>query len=193
MDMILFLKEDFILKKKKTALSVMIPKLYRCDIQKLYIVKQILTFDEYQLLTSDNIIEHLKLEDVYINNPDGTLITADKFFENLQNVKKFDMSLPYGGQMFFADTTKKLVDNVSVLKNLSELELGFLPDIFDNPRKIKLDIAFYTHSNETKQILGNFVKEILEDPPFDIPRIYYSGRDKDDYDCLFHLHFQCYP
>uniref|UniRef100_A0A914QXH4 Uncharacterized protein n=1 Tax=Panagrolaimus davidi TaxID=227884 RepID=A0A914QXH4_9BILA len=67
-------------KLPKTALSVMIPKLYRCDVKKLHIVKQILTFDEYQLLTSDNIIEHLKLEHVNINNPDGTLITADKLF-----------------------------------------------------------------------------------------------------------------
>uniref|UniRef100_A0AC35FQI1 Uncharacterized protein n=1 Tax=Panagrolaimus sp. PS1159 TaxID=55785 RepID=A0AC35FQI1_9BILA len=188
-------------KLPKTAFSFMIPKFYRCDIQKLHIVNQILSFNEYELLTSDNIIEDLRLEHVYINNPDGTLITADKLLENLQNVKKFDIWLPYDGQMFFVDTTKKLIENVSVLKNLSELGLNFLPDIFDvrllfdilkNPRKIGLHLSFYVNSRETKEILGTFIKEIIEDPHFNIPWIYYNGNNKADYDRMVDLYIKFY-
>ena len=70
--------------------SLLIPKIYRCNLTRLDLSHQILFFDEFQKLTSSDSLLCLYLDKVLVKNDNGTILPIEKLIERLPELQRFE-------------------------------------------------------------------------------------------------------
>uniref|UniRef100_A0A914YTQ5 Uncharacterized protein n=1 Tax=Panagrolaimus superbus TaxID=310955 RepID=A0A914YTQ5_9BILA len=158
----------------------------------MQLYRQNFTLDEYEFLTSSSSFQKLTQSSVSIKYPDGSLISADKVFKNLTktHVTEFVMWFHDESPVFLPATVKTLCQYLAQCGNLGIFYLYRLPETFDVRQisdflKLPSNIDIVLHfeasiSDECKEILSKFIKEIIENPPQNIPLIQYNEQDLDD-------------
>uniref|UniRef100_A0A914YV52 Uncharacterized protein n=1 Tax=Panagrolaimus superbus TaxID=310955 RepID=A0A914YV52_9BILA len=146
-----------------------------------------------------------------ISHSDGTLVTFDRLFANIPQLKFFYMSCAQNSfSMFKRDTFKKLADILPLSKeysciNLSRLTVGLddLTEAFDfatvtdfllKNESLFIFLGFDKNiplSSGYKEIIENFIAKIIETPPKQIPLIEFPEFENsvyyDDYRKLYDL------
>uniref|UniRef100_A0AC34GCD9 Uncharacterized protein n=1 Tax=Panagrolaimus sp. ES5 TaxID=591445 RepID=A0AC34GCD9_9BILA len=177
--------------------SSFFPKIFRCDITKMHLYHQNLSLNEYEFLTSSHGFEKLSQSSVSIKYPNGSLIPVDKVFQNLTKMKEFIMWYHNESPFFLPDTVKSLCQHLVKCPNLRTFHLYRLPEVpnicqISDFLKIRSNINITLHfgtsiSDEYKKVLGKFIKEIIKNPPSNIPLILYHGHNEDDLTQLLNL------
>uniref|UniRef100_A0AC34F1W2 Uncharacterized protein n=1 Tax=Panagrolaimus sp. ES5 TaxID=591445 RepID=A0AC34F1W2_9BILA len=167
---------------------LVIRKIAKFDIRILDLSSQQLTFYQYQLLTASGTVEKVKLAVIEITDSNGFDVTFDKLFENLQNLKEFELAT-YKTIPFEADTVAKMIEILPRLKNLHQLKLGKLEENFDfslfseylmknGTVDVRLEFRGYGLSDAYKAMLETFIDKIMKNRPKQIPLILFPQLNK---------------
>uniref|UniRef100_A0A914QQU9 DUF38 domain-containing protein n=1 Tax=Panagrolaimus davidi TaxID=227884 RepID=A0A914QQU9_9BILA len=169
----------------KYLLSI-IQKIVKCDLQILNIEGQTLTWEEYNFLTLSGTCKVVYLFECEIEYSDGSYVTADELFKNLQNIERFSLTFPenlwstiqwesYAVKAFQSDTVKKMVQIFQSLSKLKNVIFDYVTEAFDfsslsdfimENKSVFIEICFDRPlSNDYKQMLQNFNDNIMENPP----------------------------
>uniref|UniRef100_A0A914XS37 Uncharacterized protein n=1 Tax=Panagrolaimus superbus TaxID=310955 RepID=A0A914XS37_9BILA len=87
----LWLYGDFRYFYAKKDISKLITNVFRCNLRSLHIDNQILSWNDYQFLTSSASFESIFIYNCSIKYSDGTIVTMDKLLENIHSLKDFGM------------------------------------------------------------------------------------------------------
>uniref|UniRef100_A0A914YNS3 Uncharacterized protein n=1 Tax=Panagrolaimus superbus TaxID=310955 RepID=A0A914YNS3_9BILA len=184
----------------KHTLSTFLPVVYRCNLSMLFLSDQDISINEYKFLTSTGSCREIEFQTVAVKNSDGSLVTIDKLLENCDDLETFTMSFRNdSATMFSPAAIKKLVQHLSAFNSLHKFELYEIPETFDVRLLVDLfkkdattAFRFYFEeniSNHCKEILENFIKEVIENPPQNVPMIDFEGQDEENYGALTELHY----
>uniref|UniRef100_A0AC34F5E7 DUF38 domain-containing protein n=1 Tax=Panagrolaimus sp. ES5 TaxID=591445 RepID=A0AC34F5E7_9BILA len=172
---------------ERSAPLLSITRFAKFDPKYLFLRSQILTWEDYQILTSSGSIERLEICSSEIKYSNGTLVTLDKLLRNLPFLQKIKISKTWSEEISFfkGDTVKNMLDIISNYKNLQQLLLINIREDFDFLsfmeyilKNESVDIAVvYDYSvplsDAYVRMLHNFVDKILKNPPKRIPEINY--------------------
>ena len=70
--------------------SSLTPKIYRCDLTRLSLGCQTVSFDEFQKFTSSGSLKWLYLKRVLVKINDGSILPIEKLIKHLPNLQIFD-------------------------------------------------------------------------------------------------------
>uniref|UniRef100_A0A914PW76 Uncharacterized protein n=1 Tax=Panagrolaimus davidi TaxID=227884 RepID=A0A914PW76_9BILA len=157
-----------------------ISKIFKFDLSDLTMVRQDLTFDEYQKLTSSGSLKFIDLYSCKIKNSDETFVTVDKLLENLKHLKEFKL-IGFNPLMFQSDTVKKMFQHFNGFKNVRFLKFGRIEESFDflsfaefllKNETLSIEFSFYEPiSDAYKEVIQNVMNEIKKNPSLRIPKI----------------------
>uniref|UniRef100_A0A914Q2B4 Uncharacterized protein n=1 Tax=Panagrolaimus davidi TaxID=227884 RepID=A0A914Q2B4_9BILA len=144
--------------KYQSVLTSIIPKVYRCDVAVLSLLKQVIFYHALPLLTSS--AKDIIFDEVVVKHEDGSNVEVQNVVEIASNATWFDISHP--------TITSKTMEELLKIPHFSTLRhfaLENVPEVFDIE-------AFYVHmkKNETtcfrlffdESISAEYVKRLVE-------------------------------
>uniref|UniRef100_A0A914PQE2 Uncharacterized protein n=1 Tax=Panagrolaimus davidi TaxID=227884 RepID=A0A914PQE2_9BILA len=144
--------------KDPNILTSIIPKLYRCDLCILRLLKQVISYRDLPLLISS--AEWIFFNQVVVKHEDGSNIEVQKIVEIASKATWIDISYP--------TITSKTMEELLMIQHFATLRdftLENVPEVFDTE-------AFYVHikKNKTtkfnlafdKSISDEYVKRLVE-------------------------------
>ena len=120
--------------------SSIVPRIYRCDLIRLELFYQILSFDEFQKFTSSVLLRILYLHKTIVKNEDGTIVPIEKLMKLLPNLQTFyygNVSGDDGLQTITSETAANLNTN----PHFSQMESFYMYGI---PESFDIDAFFAT-------------------------------------------------
>uniref|UniRef100_A0A914QRG7 Uncharacterized protein n=1 Tax=Panagrolaimus davidi TaxID=227884 RepID=A0A914QRG7_9BILA len=169
--------------KDHNILASIIPKLYRCDVWILQLLKQVISYHDLPLLISS--AEMIYFVQVVVKHEDGSNVEVQKIVEIASNATIIDISHP-------TITSKTMVELLKIpnFSTLREFTLRNVPEVFDME-------AFYVHMKKNKatdfyflfdeSISDEYVKRLLEiadeiiaTKEFDYKPAFFGFRGLDD-------------
>uniref|UniRef100_A0A914PEX9 Uncharacterized protein n=1 Tax=Panagrolaimus davidi TaxID=227884 RepID=A0A914PEX9_9BILA len=120
----------------RNILTSIIPKLYRCDVLSLSLLKQVISYDDLPLLISS--AEMIRFDQVVVKHEDGSNVDIQKIVEIASNATLIDISHP--------TITSKTMEELLKIPNFTSLRrvtLENVPEAFDIE-------AFYGHMKKNK-------------------------------------------
>ena len=92
--------------------SSLIPKIYRCDLNDLWLSHQTVSFDEFKKFVSSGSLKSLDLNETTVKNDDGSIVPIEKLIElspKLQNFNYENVLTEDGLQTVTSETAANLV------------------------------------------------------------------------------------
>ena len=113
--------------------STLIARIYRCDLTRLRLSNQSLTFDEFKKFTSSGSLKRLSFKKTYVKNLDGTIVPIEKLIELLPKLRRFDYgNVPGedGRQTLTSETAAELVA-LPHFPKMKRFKIREIPETFD--------------------------------------------------------------
>ena len=76
--------------QNKFMAKFLIPKIYRCNLNRLNLSYQSISFDEFKVFTSSSVIDSLSLNKTIVKDKNGTIIPIETLVELLPSLQKFE-------------------------------------------------------------------------------------------------------
>uniref|UniRef100_A0A914PUS2 Uncharacterized protein n=1 Tax=Panagrolaimus davidi TaxID=227884 RepID=A0A914PUS2_9BILA len=161
------------------TVSSLISRLYRCDVKKLILDEQNISFNEFLFLTSN--VENIKLRHVIVKNEEGSIVPLEKLVKVLPKIKEFEFYDNFNSSCISKNTVKKLLE-ISHFSKINEFALFNIPESIDikefwNYIKKNKFTKFTFYFQETiSEGYKNRVDEIIEAESHDykIPKINFK-------------------
>uniref|UniRef100_A0AC34G6S8 Uncharacterized protein n=1 Tax=Panagrolaimus sp. ES5 TaxID=591445 RepID=A0AC34G6S8_9BILA len=166
-----WITESFVINPEAhNFLSSLISKMAVCDVKRLSLGNQEITFNEFQIFVSSGNVESLQLCNTIISHNNGIHLTVNEILSCVPNLKTFffgfDNGYPFVSPGFYAKIIKKINPSkmksfaLSGINSFSDFEV-FLEFMNKNPR-IHATLTFNNClSVEETKILQNYVDRII--------------------------------
>uniref|UniRef100_A0A914Q2Y0 Uncharacterized protein n=1 Tax=Panagrolaimus davidi TaxID=227884 RepID=A0A914Q2Y0_9BILA len=178
----------------KNIFSPIIPKLYQCDSESLFLSDQIISFDDLSLVIS--CAERIRFNNVVVKHAESSDVPLEDIVAIAINAKFVTVIKPTITSKTMKELTK--LPHFTKLNNLHLFNLSevFNIDVFCGYMKKNRHTRFYISfdpeiSEAFKNRLETIVDEILETKQFDYkpPVIGFIGIDYQKHENLRHIHF----
>uniref|UniRef100_A0A914PQF1 Uncharacterized protein n=1 Tax=Panagrolaimus davidi TaxID=227884 RepID=A0A914PQF1_9BILA len=171
-----------------------IPKLYQCDAESLWLSDQIISFNDLSLIISS--AEEIRFTNVIVKHADSSDVPLEDIFAIAVNAKRVTV--------YYPTVTSKTMKKLSELPNFKKLDkftLRNLSEVFDidefcgymkKNQHTKFYLNFDKQTSEGYMSrLETIVDEILETKHFNYkpPLIYFTGLHFQKYEKLYRIHF----
>uniref|UniRef100_A0AC34GRT7 Uncharacterized protein n=1 Tax=Panagrolaimus sp. ES5 TaxID=591445 RepID=A0AC34GRT7_9BILA len=171
--------------KNNRIMSSIIPKIYRCDAERLYLSNQIVFLDELMFLGL-NVGDDLNLDSVIVKNEDDTVVALEKLVELFPQASGITYKSPAGISTVTSKTFKALLEIPHFLTyykfNLNEIPEDFDIEIFyvymKKNKYTRVSLSFSdTLSEAYKDRLEAIIDEIIESKNhgYKVPLITFHG------------------
>uniref|UniRef100_A0AC34FJM4 DUF38 domain-containing protein n=1 Tax=Panagrolaimus sp. ES5 TaxID=591445 RepID=A0AC34FJM4_9BILA len=170
-----------------TSASSIIPKFFHCNVKNLIVWEQIISYDEFMVLTAN--VERLEFIRATVKYDDGTIVPFEKLVDQLPEAIKIHF-FPSGTEMITSKTFKELL-KIPRFATLDRLNLYEIPEVFDiasyyvhmkKNKHTKFLLYFCeTISDEYKIRIEAIVDEIIDatNHKYKTPLIYFNGLDEE--------------
>uniref|UniRef100_A0AC35FI75 Uncharacterized protein n=1 Tax=Panagrolaimus sp. PS1159 TaxID=55785 RepID=A0AC35FI75_9BILA len=120
----------------------------------------------------------LNIYDCTIKHSDGTIVTADKLLENLQQLGIFLLSCTENSIMFQSDTATKIVQHFNKIQRLfcftltgltENFNFSSFKDYFLKNETVSITLEFNNVSAVYKEMVENIIKETKKNPALKTP------------------------
>uniref|UniRef100_A0A914PR26 Uncharacterized protein n=1 Tax=Panagrolaimus davidi TaxID=227884 RepID=A0A914PR26_9BILA len=164
-------------------ISLIIPKIYRCDVKFLRFFHQTISFDAFLFLSS--YVEIIELEFVTVENENGSIVPFEKLVEILPKIKEikfYDLT----SSIITTNTVKELL-KIPHFSKINEIEIKGLTETFDiqsffgylkENKHTCFQLLFDSSISQPFKIcLEKIIDEIIETEEHDYkpPYIYFFG------------------
>uniref|UniRef100_A0AC34FIE2 Uncharacterized protein n=1 Tax=Panagrolaimus sp. ES5 TaxID=591445 RepID=A0AC34FIE2_9BILA len=179
--------------------SSIVPKIYQCNVKKVVLWDQILSYDEFMVLAP--AVEHLDFLRVSVKYVDCTIVPLEKLVEQLSKAKQIDYFFSSDTEMITSKTFKELL-KIPHFATLDFFYLYEIPEVFDiesfyvhlkKNMRTKIILHFCdTMSEEYKIRLEAIIDEIIEakNREYKIPYITFEELDEEKERKLYDLYHQ---
>uniref|UniRef100_A0AC34FP28 Uncharacterized protein n=1 Tax=Panagrolaimus sp. ES5 TaxID=591445 RepID=A0AC34FP28_9BILA len=176
--------------------SSIIPKFFQCNVKKLILWDQILSYDQFMVLAP--AVEYLEFIRVTVKYGDGTIVPLEKLFEQLSKAAVIDYRSS-GSEMITSKTSKEVL-KIPHFVTLDRFYLYEIPEVFDIE-------SFYVHMKKNKHTnislhfcntisegyktrLEAIIDEIIaaKNREYKIPRIRFNGLGEEKWRKLNNLY-----
>ena len=113
--------------------SSIIPRIYRCDVSKLTLEFQSISFEEFRKLTSSGSFKSLYFFATIVKNDDGTIVPIEKLIEFLPKLQKLIYENVHGQdglQTITSETAAKVVA-LPHFPKMKRFDIYRIPESFD--------------------------------------------------------------
>ena len=113
--------------------SSLIPRIYRCDLIRLELSNQTLTFAEFRKLTSSGSLKKLDLARVLVKSDDGTIIPIEKLIESLPKLRTCYYGNVLGEEGLQTITFETAANLIAIphFPKMKEFHIYGIPESFD--------------------------------------------------------------
>uniref|UniRef100_A0A914QN90 Uncharacterized protein n=1 Tax=Panagrolaimus davidi TaxID=227884 RepID=A0A914QN90_9BILA len=180
----------------KTFVSSIIPKLYKCDVKDLRLMDDIITFEDFLLLSSN--VRKIALYRNTIKKENGEIVSLEKIVKVLDKLKFITFVNDFNNSAITLNTVKELLE-IPHFSKINDFTLDLIPETFSvdqmftylkKNKQTKFRIQFRDTISEAYKIqLEEIVDEIIdaENHDYKIPDIYYDGANSEKFNKLHSL------
>uniref|UniRef100_A0A914PIW9 Uncharacterized protein n=1 Tax=Panagrolaimus davidi TaxID=227884 RepID=A0A914PIW9_9BILA len=168
------------------GISLIIPKIYKCGVKYLSLVKDVISYKDFSFLFSN--LENIVLRDNIVKNSDGSIVPFEKIFAVLPKIKECYFYDKIDSSCITKNTIKELLQ-IPHFSKINKLYFYQIPETFDietffkyskKNKHTKFSITFGNSISETyKNRLEAVVDEIIESEKHDytVLNIMFNGID----------------
>uniref|UniRef100_A0AC34FIB0 Uncharacterized protein n=1 Tax=Panagrolaimus sp. ES5 TaxID=591445 RepID=A0AC34FIB0_9BILA len=169
--------------------SSLISKFYRCDVTKLTLQRQTISFKDFIFLASN--VESLQLTNALnILNEDGSVATLEKIVEALPKLTYFEFCFDTDVPEVVTPKTIHNLLKIPHFSNLTRLGMSNVPQLMDidalyafvkKNKKTKLSLSFLTISEGYRNHLQAIVDDVIQSGNRDFIPPYFDFPDMDQF------------
>uniref|UniRef100_A0A914QFI8 Uncharacterized protein n=1 Tax=Panagrolaimus davidi TaxID=227884 RepID=A0A914QFI8_9BILA len=147
-------------------ISSIIPYLYKVDVEKILVVEQTISFNDFVCFSKN--VEHLDLRYSNLKNENDSNIPFEKIVEALPKLKKLCVSQDSGRYLITSETMKELIkiEHFSKINYICFVGLTDIFDIetfYDYMKKNKHTIFSFRFSRQLSVAYKNRLEEIVDE------------------------------